>query len=182
MDDIRLLQTHISKMGKELQNEQVTLHRQGKHLSSYVQLNNKRIDNIITMIQRQQNKTNNLLINMAFDWQVQIYAISQRTQLLFKSTNTIAQLQSQPDNLLAAVETLTTGTLTSYLLPHTTLQNILDHVSQTLRDQGHTLHLIYTHPIHYYTHTNFIYWREHNNLFITLKLPLMAYDVPFDIF
>ena len=102
--------------------------------------------------------------------------------MLFKSTNTIAQLQSKLDNLLAAVETLTTGTLTSYLLPHTTLQNILDHVSHTLRDQGHTLHLIYTHPIHYYTHTNFIYWREHNKLFITLKLPLTAYDVPFDVF
>ena len=117
---------------------------------------------------------------MAFDWQIS--AISQRTQLLFKSTNMIAQLQSQLDNLLAAVETWTTGTLTSYLLPHTTLQNILDHVSQTLRDQGHTLHFIYTHPIHYYTHANFIYWKEHRNLFITLKLPLTAYDVPFDVF
>ena len=57
-----------------------------------MQINNKRIDNIITMIQQQQNETNNLLV---------------------------------------AGETLTTGTLTSYLLPHTTLQNILDHVSQT---------------------------------------------------
>ena len=108
--------------------------------------------------------------------------ISQRTQLLFKSTNMIAQLQSQLDNLWAAVEILTTCTLISYLLSHTTLQNILDHVSQTLRDQGHTLHLIYTHPIHYYTHANFIYWREDHNLFITLKLPLTAYDVPFDVF
>ena len=86
---------------------------------------------------------------------MQITAISQRTQLLFKSTNTITHLQSQLDNLLAAVETLTTGTLTSYLIPHTTLQTILDHVSQTLRDHGNTLHLIHKHPIHYYTHASF---------------------------
>ena len=94
------------------------------------------------MIKQQQNDTANLLINMAFDWQVQITAISQRTQLLFKSTNTIAHLQFQLDNLLAAVETLTTGTLTSYLIPHITLHAILDHVSQTLRDHVNTLHLI----------------------------------------
>ena len=42
---------------------------------------------------------------MAFDWQVKITAITQRTQLLFKSTNTIAHLQYQVDNLLAADET-----------------------------------------------------------------------------
>ena len=63
----------------------------------------------------------------------QLTAISQRTQFLFKSTNTVAHLQSQIDNLLAAVETLTTGTLTLYLIPHTTLHAILDQVSQTLR-------------------------------------------------
>ena len=67
---------------------------------------------------------------MTFDWQVQITEISQRTQLLFRSTNTINQLQSQLDNLLAAVETLTTSTLTSFLISHTTLQDILDHISQ----------------------------------------------------
>ena len=85
-----------------------------------MQLNNKLIDNLVTMIKQQQNDTANLLINMAFDWQEQITAISQRTQLLFKSTNTIAHLQSKLDNLLAAVETLTTRTLTSCLI-HTQL-------------------------------------------------------------
>ena len=44
------------------------LHRQGERLSSYMQLNNKRIDNLVTMIKQQQNYTTNLLINMAFDW------------------------------------------------------------------------------------------------------------------
>ena len=149
-------------------------------MSSYTQLNNERIDNLVVLIQQQQNDTSTLLINMAFDWQVQITAISQRTRLLFESTNTITQLQSQLDNLLAAVETLTTGTLTSYLVAQTTLQNILDHVLQTLRERN-TLHLIYNHPINYYTHANFIYWRENNNLFITLKLPLTAYDMPFNV-
>ena len=134
------------------------LHRQGEHLNSCMQLNNKRTDDLVTMIKQQQNDTANLLINMAFDWQVQITAISQRTQLLFKSTNTIAHWQSQLDNLLAAVETLTTGTLTSYLIQQATLHAILEHVSQTL-DNGNTLHLIYKHPIHYYTHASFIYWR-----------------------
>ena len=165
-----------------MKNDQIILHRQGAHLSSYMQLNNKRIDNLVTMIKQQQNDTANLLMNMVFDWQVQITPISQRTQLLFKSTNTIAHLQSKLDNLLAAVETLTTGTLTSYLIPCTTLQTILGHVSQTLRNHGNTLHLIYKHSIHYYTHANFIYWRQHNNLFITLKLPLSAYDMLFNVF
>ena len=77
---------------------------------------------------------------------MQIIAISQRKQLLFKSTNTIAHLQFQLDNLLAAVETLTTGTVALYLIPHTTLHAILYQVSQTLRDHGNTLHLIYKTP------------------------------------
>ena len=55
-------------------------------------------------------------------------------------------------------------------------------MSQTLRDHGKKLHLIYKHPIHYYTHASFIYWRQHNTLFITLKLPLSAYDMLFDVF
>ena len=179
LDDIMILQNHIVQLSKEIKNVQMTLRRQGEHLSSYIQLNNKRIDNLVTMIKQQQNDTDNLLTNMAFDRQVQITAISQRIQLLFKSTNTIAHLQSQLDNLLAAVETLTAGTLTSYIIPQTTLQTIIDHVSQTLRDHGNTLHLIYKHPTHYYTDANFICWRQHNNLFIIFKLPLSAYDILF---
>ena len=92
MVDIRILQHHIVQLSKEMQNDQIILHRQGEHLSSYVQLNNKRIGNLVTMTQQQQNDANTLIINMAYDWHVQITAISQRTQLLFKSTNTISQL------------------------------------------------------------------------------------------
>ena len=53
---------------KEMKNDQMTLHRQGEHLSSNMQLTNKRIDDLVTMIKQQQNDTANLLINMAFDW------------------------------------------------------------------------------------------------------------------
>ena len=51
MDDIRILQNHIIKLGKEMENEQINLHYQGKHMSFYMQLNNKCIDNLVTMIQ-----------------------------------------------------------------------------------------------------------------------------------
>lgn len=68
MDDIRILQHHIVQLSKEMQHDQIMVHRQGEHLSSYMQLNNKRIDNLVTMIQQQQNDTSNLLINMVSDW------------------------------------------------------------------------------------------------------------------
>ena len=71
-----------------MQNEQIILHHYGEHMISYMQLNKKRIDNLVTLIQQQQNDASTLLIDMAFDWQVQITAISRWTQLLFKSTNT----------------------------------------------------------------------------------------------
>ena len=64
LDDISVLQNHIVQLSKETKNDRMILHRQGEHLSSYMQLNNKRIDNHVTTIKQQQNDTTNLLINI----------------------------------------------------------------------------------------------------------------------
>ena len=142
MDDIRILQHHIVQLSKEMQNDQITLHREDVYLCSHLQLCNKRIDNLVTMTQQQQNDTSNLLINRAFDWQVQINAIYERTQLLFKSTQTITQIQSQLYNLPAAVETLRTCTLTSYIIMHTTLVRSVSVTLFILRVQANKWHFL----------------------------------------
>ena len=67
LDDIRILQNHIIQLRKEMKNNQMILRRHSEHLSSYMQLNNKRIDNLVTMIKQLQNDTAKLFNNMAFD-------------------------------------------------------------------------------------------------------------------
>lgn len=87
-DNVDTLQCHVTQLRDAIRKKAIIIHLQGKHLSLYISLNNKSINNIITMIQ-QQNDTAWLLTDIAFNWQVKIAAMNERTQTLIINISTV---------------------------------------------------------------------------------------------
>ena len=91
-------------------------------------------------------------------------------------------LHQQLSDLLAAIQSLTTGKLPPLLLSRTMLRSTLDSIQQSFIDSHHEYRIIHQDVFWYYKHCTYIYLRKGTNLYVTIQIPLTTFQNPFDIF
>lgn len=182
MEDVNLLARHINALNRRTQLLTSTLHQHGDHLSSFVSLIDKKTANLmhgINLNSRQISLTANAMKSSMNHLSESMISMS---QMLVNITNKSNIIRHNLDKFVSAIQTLVEGRISPFLLPKHTIMHTVDKIKTILGKSYPGFSLIEFHPTYYYTNSNFMFTRNHSELFVTLRFPVTAQAKPLRLF
>ena len=181
-DDVDTLNQHVNALTKRTQKLGIALEQHAQHLSSYITKANARMDNMVNGIKENElaieyvhaeinSKTKSLQEN--FDFMLTLL-----TSQILKS----GHLNTQLEELKLGVLDLVNGKLSPLLIPYEALQEALDAIQKILNQRFNGFHLTHKTLSKIYSSNKFLYARNNGSLFITIKLPISAFQSQLKIF
>lgn len=182
MDDVNLLARHINALNRKTQLISRALYQHGDHLSSFMSLMDNKTLNLMKGIQnnaKQIQAVSDTFSSNMVTFQQSMLNIS---QILISITNQGNILRSNLNQLQSAVQSLVEGRISPYLLPKHALTQALHKVQTILTNSYSGFYLTQFHPSYYYTTSNFMFTRNHSDLYITLRFPVSSQSQPLTLY
>ena len=181
-DDFNVLAKHINVLSKKTWKLELALSQHGSHFSSFIQTANKRMDNLIKGIE-----DNEMAIKYV---QTQIQTVASNIQDTFTQMQNLLISQLEHSNHLnheleefkLGIIDLVKGKLSPLLVKPESLQATLHDIQKLLQKKYPGFGLAYENIQDIYSSGNFLFTRNHSNIYITIKLPLTFPPKPFQLY
>ena len=176
--DVQMLRNHISNIIKNSNNLEKTFRFQSKKLSSFMTLIDSRISNAAQEIQSNHKSIAKMGNEM---WKVE-YGLMANTEIagqLARQVQESADMTGRINELVADIGQLMEGKISPSLVPPSTLTEMVIKIQKQLKHLYPKFQISYKHPSHYYKHPSFVAARYNNSVFITLKVPISAFQTSF---
>ena len=175
VDDINVLSRHINELSRRTMKISNAIEQHGAHMSSYMEKANKRMDNLMQGV-----KNNDLAITYVHT-QLQSSSkdlqgnFEQMSSILTKQIQQSNHLNHQLDEIKLGIIDLVKGKLSPLIVPPELLQNTIEEIQKLLNLKYPEFYVAHTPVDQLYKSDNFLYARQNNSLFITIKLPISAH-------
>ena len=172
MDDINTLAKHINVLTERSHELGEALAQHGDHFSSYINTANKRMDNLMKGIENNEMEIKYV--------QTQIQTVASSIQTTFTHMNDLLITQLKHSNHLnheleefkLGVIDLAEGKLSPLLIEPKTLKSAIHDIRKLLKRNYPGFDLASNNIQDVYSAGNFLFARNHSNIYVTVKLPL----------
>ena len=181
-DDVNTLSRHINALSKRTNELGMALTQHGAHFSSYIRSANKRMDNLIKGVEDNE---------MAIKYiQTQIQTVTTDIQstfthmndLLMKQVKNSNHLNHELDEFKLGIIDLVKGRISPLLITPLVLKAALKDVNRLLEKNYPGFGLILQDIQEIYSSGEFLFARNHSNIYVTLKLPIAFRPKPFILY
>ena len=182
LDDVNILASHINALNRETNKIAVALKQHGEHLSSFITIADKRMNNLMKGI-----KTNSMAISTMSEMVNKKFlnieqAYMNMSRIIVQQVSKASTLRDTFNKLESSVQTLVENRLTPYLIPKSSLIKTIQHIHRLLRKNYKQFYLTHTDPAFYYSHAKFVYARVKSSLYITVKFPVSTHNKPLELY
>ena len=80
------------------------------------------------------------------------------------------------------MQSLVEGKLSPFLVPRSSLKNVIKGISDSLKKNHKGFYLCYTDPAFYYSHAKFLYARHMGNIYISVRFPISTHAQPLQMY
>ena len=179
--DVEILSKHIRALESRMHVLSDSFQHQGSNLASYMKTINERVSSTINAIQI-NNQAIASLGNELWLMDHSLILASKLSAHLTKEAAKGSYLLQMTETLLLAIHQLHQGRLSPTIIPKSVLQMVIHQIKHKLSLHYPNFHLTHSKPDHYYKTDHFLYSRQGNSLYVTLKLPLSSVAAPLQVF
>ena len=179
--DIDRVSRNFHKIGNAFQHVSDTLHVMNDEMSSYFQINNHRVNNLISAVDEEHRTLIEMHSYLTAEIRTMNIAASIQTKLFDKLANYVT-LQSDIAQLRQGVEQLIRHELSATIIPPEILAHVIYRLQLNLVAIKPTLKLLTIDPTTFYRTANFLIIRHGTSLIITLEIPVSDMHNTFDVF
>lgn len=181
-DDLQILAKHVEALKSGEAESLNAIKTQAKHLASFSKITTDRVDQLVQNVQQSHVDQMKAVEELDASTTLQITYLANVTLHTMELERAFTLLARHYTNYIMALEVLQSGYLPAFLIPATTLTQILNTIEKELQ-QAHSVYRVLTRePLFYYQHIDFMYGTYNNQLIITLKIPLTLFQNAFKIF
>ena len=145
-EDLKVVDEHVKTLAAIAKGEFNEMKTFSEYMSSYMETNNRRSDNLVAALKEQQTVAVHYSHDVEHTVESHIHTLSALIADVVKTSNTLSMLEVQYGNLLSSVETLVCGSIPTFLLPLNVLGNTLSSI-QSIRDRDfRRCHHMHTDP------------------------------------
>lgn len=182
VEDVNVLAQHINRVTSTVNKVTEALAQHGKHLSSFTATVTRRLDNMVLGVKQNHDALISLSNSLRKDITLLNDAIDTVSTFLINQLNDAETLESQLEQFKLGVETLVQGKLSPILIKPALLQKSLREIQGILSKNYRRTYISSTDPQVHYAHSKFFFARHRSTLFITLKIPLSTFRLPFTLY
>ena len=180
--DVKLLASHITALNRRTGKMLHVLEQHGRHLSSYMTMANRRMDNLKTGIVQNFHAINNLTKVFSVQLSSLDSHLFELSKVLYSQISKSTKLLNEFAKVQLAVQSLVQGKLSPILIPEPILKLAIKDITDILNKHYNKFSLIYTNTEHYYKRANFHFGRHGLNLYVTLRFPITAEKAPLQLY
>ena len=172
VDDINILSRHINELSRRTMKISTAIEQHGAHMSSSMEKANKRMDNLMKGVKNNEMA----IIYIHTQLQTSIRDLKsnfeQMSNILTKQIQQSNHLNHQLDEIKLGIIDLVKGKLSPLILSPDVLQSTIEKNQNLLNSKYREFSLAHTTVDQLYKSEKFLYARQNNSLFITIKLPV----------
>ena len=197
--DAKILASHILAIQTSINNMQSTTQFNSDHINSFMVTTNKRFDNLFKALNDNHQALQALSVfanRSSSIYRSVLYSVNHVESSLYKFVDfmhilmqkvaiqlpLLGQLETEAHKFIKSLEMLHTGVLSSDLVPISTLQNVLNTISDKLGRKYPDLQLAYSDISQYYKMSRIHISRDQNLLYIHMQIPLRSVDSLFVLY
>ena len=176
--DVEMLAGDVSDIIRQTHKLENAFKYQSKGLASFMTIVDRRITNAAKEI----IDNHKVITAMGRELRALEYGLMIAVEIsgqLSKQVQTSADLTGRLYGLLNDIGELVQGKISPSLIPPSDLAHMLRNVQNKLKERFQKFELVHKHPMFYYKHTQFLATRHKKSIFITLKVPISAFQVYF---
>lgn len=104
------------------------------------------------------------------------------SEILITQVNKATTLKSKLDKLENAIQSLLEGNISPFLISKHMFGRVLAEINHKLKISYQKLYLVHTDPSYYYSNGQFLFARNKNELYITVKFPISSQSNPLQLY
>jgi len=182
MGDVELLARHINELNKRSRIMAYALQQHGSHLSSFISLIDNKTTNLIHGVQQNAAEIKKLTTSFYSTLSTFQDSFTNMSKMLISMVNDANILRENLNQFYSSIQSLVEGRISPFLIPKHALLHSLHKVQRILSKFYPGFYLTHLEPNYYYTHSNFIFTRNHSTLFISVRFPLSTHSKPLTLY
>ena len=175
LDDINVLARHINELSKRTMKISNAIEQHGAHMSSFMEKANKRMDNLMTGVKNNEMAITYIHTQLQTSIRDLQNNFEQMTGILVKQIQNSNQLNHLLDEVKLGIIDLVKGKLSPLILPPELLEATIKDIQNLLNSKYPEFYVAHTQVDQIYKSDQFLYARQNDSLFITIKLPISAH-------
>lgn len=180
--DVQILAQHMNQLIRKMQLTDRAIRRHGQHISSYMHDVNDRLDKAMYAVKENHRAVNHLFDKMQKSISNSIDITYLATSVLSDQIGTAITYTTLLDDFLHGINDLINGKLSPYLVPSSSLDKVLTDIEQIIKSKHKSFQLVRTDHKFYYNFAEFLYDRDREFLYVTLKIPITNHFSPMDLY
>ncbi|CAC5370307.1 unnamed protein product [Mytilus coruscus] len=182
MSDVHLLARHINELNKRSRVMANVLQQHGSHFSSFMTLIDNRTNNLMNGVKTNAAEIKQITYKFYNSLTSFQHSMTNISKILITLVNNANILRENLNQLQSSIQSLAEGRISPFLLPKHILAHSLHKIQRIMSESYPGFHLTHFDPSYYYTHSNFVYARNHSRMYITVKFPISAHAKPLNLF
>ncbi|CAG2233954.1 unnamed protein product [Mytilus edulis] len=182
MSDAHLLARHINELNKRSRVMANVLQQHGSHFSSFMTLIDNRTNNLMNGVKTNAAQIKQITYKFYNSLTSFQHSMTNISKILITLVNNANILRENLNQLQSSIQSLAEGRISPFLLPKHILAHSMHKIHRIMSESYPGFHLTHFDPSYYYTHSNFVYARNHSRMYITVKFPISAHAKPLKLF
>ncbi|MES9881484.1 MAG: envelope fusion protein [Sedimenticola sp.] len=182
VDDVEMLARHINKLTQKSFDITKALQQHGAHMSSYIAIANKRMDNLMQGIEENEQAISYVHSQIQRTFRNLEATFAHMNSLLLTQIEHSNHLNHELEELKLGILDLVMGKLSPLLIPSSVMQNTIHHIQKVIDAKYTGFHLSFESVQQIYDACPFLFTRNGSNIYITLKVPLSFHKRPMKLF
>ena len=179
--DVQILAQHITQMEKNKISMISSIQQHNKHMSSYMQAIDERLNNIVSEITFNHDNLQQFDLKLATLSESFIKSV-QLSIFLSEQNHKANIIQMKIKELIDGVYALSKGKLSPNLLPPDTIDMAVKQINSILENKYPGFRIINLSPTLLYEQSNFVAVRRHHSIYITLKFYMTSLSAPLKLY
>ena len=173
-DDINTLASHIGQLELHQGRLRHAFIQHAKQMTSYMDTLNSRIDNAVKGMHLNHKLISEMRHTVIDDLHTLENSMAELMIILANQTMHASEIDFISNELATAALDLTRNQLHPAFIPFDIMQGTIDLIDTKLAKQYPGYHVHPKNLPHYYRHSQFIYTRKQNNIYISVKFPVSS--------
>lgn len=182
MSDVHLLARHINELNKRYRVMTNVLQQHGSHFSSFMTLIDNRTNNLMNSVKTNAAQIKQITYKFFNSLTSFQHSMTNISKILITLVNNANILRENINPLQSSIQSLAEGRISPFLLPKHILAHSMHKIQRIMSESYLGFHLTHVDPSYYYTHSNFVYARNHSRMYITVNFPISAHAKPLNLF
>ncbi len=180
--DIKKLKQSVQALSDRMEAVSTIVIDQQAQMTSFMTATDTRINGVVKSIQANHFGLEWLRNNTQVQFGIMSAFYSELSILLSEFARMSSLINREMDRFHNSIMDLMEGKLSPHLFPVATLRDVLQNIQTHLTLMNTQFTVAIMDPRYYYQHAEYIIHRQHNHIFVMLKIPITAKDLPMQVY